>query len=162
MPNPFAHIELNTDNVAKAKKFYKAVFEWNLRDMPKFKYTIIDVGGGTGGGMQQKPMPEAPTAWLPYVQVDDIHVTLAKAEKAGASVVLDATDIGDMGQIGVFIDPSGATLGVWQSAPAAPELPAKKKVAAKKSAAKKPATKKSPAKTAGAKKSPAKKASKRR
>ena len=62
MPNPFAHIELNTDDVAKAKKFYKSVFDWKLSDMPGMPYTMIDVGGGTGGGMQPKPMADT---WSP-------------------------------------------------------------------------------------------------
>jgi predicted enzyme related to lactoylglutathione lyase len=167
MPNAFAHIELNTENVPKAKKFYKAVFDWQLRDLPKFRYTIIDVGGGTGGGMQEKPVPEAPTAWLPYVQVDDLAKTLAKAEKAGGCIALDSTDIGDMGAIGVFIDPAGATLGVWQAAKPAPEKASKKKAskkktAAKKTAAKKTAATKTPTKKTVGKKSATKKPGRKR
>ena len=73
MPNPFAHIELSTDDVKKAKKFYQAVFAWKLNDMPAMAYTMIDVGGGVGGGMQKVKMPGQPSAWLPYVQVDDVE-----------------------------------------------------------------------------------------
>ena len=74
MPNPFAHIELTTADLPAAQKFYSKVFAWKLRDMPGMNYTMIDVGGGTGGGMQAKPMPEAPTGWMPYVQVDVAHL----------------------------------------------------------------------------------------
>lgn len=157
MPNAFAHIELNTDDVQKAKKFYKSVFAWKLVDMPKVHYTMIDVGGGTGGGMQQKPMPEAPTAWLPYVQVDDVKKSVAKAQKAGAAVILDYMDIGDMGAIGVFIDPMGATIGVWQAGKAAAKKGVAKKAAAKKGVAKKSVAKKSATKKAPARKGPKKK-----
>lgn len=160
MPNAFAHIKLNTDDVQKAK-FYKKVFDWKIADMPGMNYSIIDVGGGTGGGMQQKPMPEAPTAWLPYVQVDDVKKTIAKAQKAGAAIALDYMDIGEMGAIGVFIDPAGAALGVWQmghaSAKQATKKASKKKATSKKVAAVRPAAKK-----AGKKKVAKKKASKRR
>ncbi len=45
---------------------------------PPWPYTMIDVGGGVGGGLQKKPMPEQPTAWLPYVEVDDVKATMAK------------------------------------------------------------------------------------
>jgi predicted enzyme related to lactoylglutathione lyase len=150
MPNPFAHIELSTDDVKKAKKFYQAVFAWKLTDMPAMAYTMIDVGGGVGGGMQNKPMPDAPTAWLPYVQVDDVKATMAKALKGGGSAVLPFQEIGEMGAIGIFVDPAGAMLGLWESKspPAAPPPPAKKAPA--------PAKKKAPAKKAAA---PAKKAS---
>jgi predicted enzyme related to lactoylglutathione lyase len=133
MPNAFAHIELNTDDVAKAKKFYKSLFQWKLGAMGP-DYTMIDVGkGGTGGGMQKKSMPEAPTMWLPYVQVDDVKKTVAKARKLGASVQVDYMDIGQMGAIGVFTDPSGAPIGVWAAA---------KKTAAKPAKASKPPKKK--------------------
>jgi predicted enzyme related to lactoylglutathione lyase len=138
MPNPFAHVELNTGDLKKAKKFYQAVFSWSMRDMPGMNYTMIDVGAGVGGGMQKKPMKEAPTTWLPYVQVDDVKKTLATAKKAGAKIALDFMSIGDMGAIGVFIDPTGASLGVWEMGK--PSKPAKK-VSAKKPA-KKPAKKK--------------------
>ena len=116
MPNAFVHIELNTDDLSKAKKFYKSLFKWKLGAMGP-GYTGIDVGkGGTGGGMQKKPMPEAPTLWLPYVEVDDVKKTVAKARKLGANIQVDYMEVGDMGAIGVFVDPTGAPIGVWQTA----------------------------------------------
>jgi predicted enzyme related to lactoylglutathione lyase len=139
MPNAFAHIELSTDDLAAAKAFYKSVFAWKISDIPGMGYTMIDVGKGVGGGMQKKQMPEQPTAWLPYVEVADVKVTLAKASAAGARVVVDYMEIGEMGTIGVFVDPTGAGLGVWAAAKkAAP----RKKAAAKKKAAPKKAAKK--------------------
>jgi len=157
MPNPFAHIELTTDNLKAAQKFYGKVFAWNLKDMPGMNYTMIDVGGGVGGGMQMKPMPDAPTGWMPYVQVDDVKATMAKAVKAGANAMLPFQEIGEMGAIGVFADPNGALLGVWEAkqAPPAP-APAPAKKAPAKAAA--PAKKAAPAAAAPAKKAPAKKA----
>ena len=163
MPNPFAHIELTTDNLKAAQKFYGKVFAWKLNEMPGMNYTMIDVGGGTGGGMQSKPMPEAPTGWMPYVQVDDVKATIAKATKAGATTMLAYQEVGEMGAIGVFADPNGAVIGVWEAKQGAPPPPpaAEKAPTPKKAAAKpKAAAKKAPAKKAAppaAKKAPAKK-----
>ncbi len=160
MPNPFAHLELTTDDLKAAQSFYGKVFGWKLTDMPGMNYTMIDVGGsGVGGGMQSKPMPEAPTGWMPYVQVDSVKASLSKATKAGATVMLPYQEIGEMGAIGIFSDPTGCSLGVWEAkqAAAAQAPAAKKKVPAKKAAApaKAPAAKKkAPAKKAAA---PAKK-----
>jgi len=158
MPNPFAHVELSTDDVKKAKKFYASVFAWKLSDLPAMAYTMIDVSGGVGGGLQKKAAPDQPTAWLPYVQVDDVKATMAKALKAGGKAMLEYQEVGDMGSIGIFVDPQGATLGLWApKSPAAVEpaaSPAPPKKAAKKAAAKAAA----PAKKAPAKKAPAKKA----
>lgn len=141
MPNPFAHIELTTEDVTKAQKFYAAVFAWKLRPMPQMNYTMIEVGEGVGGGMQNKQMPDAPTGWLAYVAVDDVKKTMAKAVKGGATPLLEYQDIGDMGAIGIFRDPFGSPLGIW--APKAPARAAAKKATKKtaKKAAKKTAKK---------------------
>jgi uncharacterized protein len=116
MPNPFIHIELNTDDVNKAKKFYKGLFNWKIGAIGG-GYHMIDAGKGTGGGLTEKAMPEAPTMWLPYVEVDDVKKTIAKAKKLGADVKVDYMEImdGEMGAIGVFVDPTGAGIGVWQT-----------------------------------------------
>ena len=137
MPNAFAHIELNTSDVARAKSFYKSLFKWKFSALPD--YTMIDVGKGTGGGMQKKAIPGSPTLWLPYVEVDDVTATIDKARKLGANIQVDYMDIGDMGAIGVFLDPTGAPLGVWSQSKKrkAPQprsaKPAKKSAAKKKS-----------------------------
>jgi predicted enzyme related to lactoylglutathione lyase len=144
MGNAFVHIELATDDLTAAKSFYKTLFDWKLADMPGggMEYTMLDVGKGTGGGMMKKPMAEAPTAWTPYVAVEDVSKTLEKAKDAGARVVVERTEIGGgMGAFGVLIDPTGAALGVWEMAKkAASKKKAPKKKASKK--AKKPAKKK--------------------
>lgn len=134
MGNPFAHLELSTDDVAKAKKFYKSVFDWKMEDMPAMNYTMVGVGKGTGGGITKKMMAGQPTAWLPYVEVADVKKSVAKAKKGGATILVEFQDIGDMGAIGVFMDPTGGAIGVWEKA--------KKKAAPKKKAAKKAAKKK--------------------
>ena len=153
MSNPFVHFELHTDDVGAAKTFYKKLFDWQLTDSPQFGgYTMIKAGD-TGGGMSKKSMPEAPTQWLSYVGVASVKDTIAKAKKAGATIIVDYMPIGEMGAIGIFVDPFGASLGLWEASKTA-AAPAAKKTA--KKAAKKTA-KKAPAKKAPAKKAPAKK-----
>ena len=77
-------------------------------------YTMIGVGQGTGGGMTKQMMPGAPSAWLPYVAVDDISAATKKAASLGASVLMDVTPVADMGWVSIFTDPTGAVLGLWQ------------------------------------------------
>jgi predicted enzyme related to lactoylglutathione lyase len=144
MGNPFIHVELATDDVGAAKKFYKTLFDWKLSDTPEMGgYTMLDVGKGVGGGMMKKAMAEQPTAWLPYVTVADVKKSLAKVLGAGGRVVVDYTAIGEMGAIGVFLDPAGAALGLWEMGKPAKKAatPKKKAAAPKKKAAKKPAKK---------------------
>jgi predicted enzyme related to lactoylglutathione lyase len=117
MPNPFVHIELNTTDVGKAKSFYGALFDWKLEDAPMSggSYTLIQVGEGTGGGLMRHPVPNAPSAWVAYVLVDDVRASLAKAKSLGATMLKDVTDVPGMGQFSIIADPTGAPVGLWQS-----------------------------------------------
>jgi hypothetical protein len=120
MANPFVHIELNSNDVGKARPFYAALFGWELNDMdmgPMGTYTTIGVGDdGTGGGMIQHPMPGAPSVWIPYVSVDDLAASTEKARSLGGTVIRDITPVAEMGSFSLIQDPSGAVFGLWQTA----------------------------------------------
>ncbi len=118
MPNPFVHVELNTTNIAAAKSFYGALFGWNLQDVPMAgdrTYTMIGVGEGAGGGMQAHPVAGAPSSWLAYVNVDDIHAATEKARKLGAKVMREPMEVMGAGWLSIIVDPTGATLGLWKA-----------------------------------------------
>jgi len=111
--NPFVHIELHTAEVAKARTFYDELFDWELQDVPMgdFTYTTISVGeGGVGGGMMQNPVP---SAWLPYVSVDDVEASTKKAVELGGRVVVPVTTMAP-GTFSIIADPTGATFGLWK------------------------------------------------
>ena len=76
---------------------------------------MINVGEGTGGGMMQKPAPDIPDNWLPYILVNDVAESTKKAKTLGATILKDVTEIPDMGWFSVISDPTGATFGLWQS-----------------------------------------------
>ena len=119
MGNPFVHVELETNDVAKAKGFYSKLFDWKLEDVPNpaagGNYTMIGVGDGTGGGMMKQMIPNGPSMWMPYVLVDDIKAATQKARSLGANVMKDVTEVMDMGWLSIFTDPTGAMLGLWQA-----------------------------------------------
>ena len=114
MGNPFVHVELMTKDVSKSKEFYQSLFDWKLEDLPDMSYTLIKVGEGTGGGMMKNPMPDAPSQWLPYVLVEDVTASTAKAKSLGATILKPVTEIPGIGSFSVMIDPTGATLALWQ------------------------------------------------
>ena len=118
MANPFVHVELHTSDLARAKDFYSRLFSWKLQDMPMpggGSYTMVDVGGGTGGGMMVNQAPGTPPHWLSYIGVDDIHASTKKAKDLGAKVVVDVTEVGEYGTMSVITDPTGATVAMWQA-----------------------------------------------
>ena len=117
MANPFVHVELHTNDLARAKAFYSQLFDWKLQDvpMPGGSYTMIEVGTGTGGGMMVNQAPGVPPHWMAYVGVDDIQAATRKAGELGAKVVVDVMEVGQYGSMSVITDPTGATLALWQS-----------------------------------------------
>ncbi len=120
MANPFVHIELHTHQPEKAKKFYGELFDWTLEDVPDMDYTLIKVGEGTGGGMMQTPMPqEGHPQWVPYILVEDVDASTAKAKSLGAKVLMDVTEIPDIGRFSMFLDPTGAAFALFE-----PKMPA--------------------------------------
>jgi uncharacterized protein len=119
MANAFVHVELNTTDPAKAKAFYGKLFDWKLEDMdmgPGGTYTMINPGEGTGGGLWKNPVPGASSFWLAYTDVDDVKAATAKAKSLGASVMKDVTEVPGMGWFSIIADPTGAHLGLWQTA----------------------------------------------
>ena len=117
MANPFVHVELNTTDVNAAKAFYGKLFDWTLEGVPMGEnaYTMIKVGKGTGGGMMKQMIPGAESAWLAYVEVDDIEAATKKARGLGAKVMKDVTDVMGMGWLSIIVDPTGAMLGLWKT-----------------------------------------------
>ncbi len=119
MANAFVHVELNTTDIAKAKAFYGALFDWSLTDVPMgpdHSYTMIGVGEGTGGGMQRHPVAGAPSNWLAYAHVTDVTAATEKARDLGAQVMREPTEVMGAGWLSIIIDPTGASLGLWQPA----------------------------------------------
>jgi uncharacterized protein len=127
MPNPFVHVELNTSDIEKAKKFYGQLFDWTLEDVSmgsggppglqasEGKYTMIQPGHGTGGGIVKQAVPGAPSSWLAYVEVSDVAASTQKAKSLGARIMLDVTEVPGAGWMSVIVDPTGAALGLWKS-----------------------------------------------
>ena len=59
--------------------------------------------------------PGAPSYWLSYVDVSDVASATRKAKDLGAKVLVDSMAVADMGKFSVITDPTGATIGLWQS-----------------------------------------------
>ena len=118
MPNPFVHIELQTRDVGRATEFYSKLFDSKFEDVPmpgrSGSYTLIQAGDGPGGGMFINPDPNVPPHWLAYVGVEDIRAATERARELGATICLEAMEVGEHGWMSVFIDPTGATLALWQ------------------------------------------------
>lgn len=116
MPNPFVHLELNTPDLAKAKAFYGQLFGWTFDDNDMGDagvYSLFKPDSGPGGGIFS--MPGGPTAWTPYVGVDDLKAATDKAASLGAKVLVREQEVHGHGSFSLLNDPTGAMVALWQA-----------------------------------------------
>jgi hypothetical protein len=117
----FTHIEIPADDPGKAKAFYEAAFGWNFPpEIPGFEgYHLFTtpVGEEGMGGAIGKRGESAPQQMRTYVRVDSVDAALAKVAELGGSVVEPKAEVPGQGWYGVFRDPEGNELAVWESLP---------------------------------------------
>ncbi len=119
-PGTFCWVDLATPDVDAAKGFYAGLFGWEIEDRPgpHGSYSMAMVGGEPVAAVVPQATSESergiPPHWNNYVSVEDAAATQARAAEAGAELFGGAFDVGDSGRIGVFRDPTGAHVCLWQ------------------------------------------------
>jgi predicted enzyme related to lactoylglutathione lyase len=120
------HFEIPADDVARAKEFYRSVFDWQMQDMPEMNYTVVrttevdestqmpTTAGSINGGLMSRST-ETPAPVL-TIDVESVDQALKQVEAAGGRVVRERTEIPGMGAFAYFTDPEGNTLGLWENA----------------------------------------------
>jgi predicted enzyme related to lactoylglutathione lyase len=112
--------ELHTTEPTKALSFYEKVVGFSHRSMdmgPGGKYHILSRDGVDRGGVTGHLPAGASPHWLPYVDVDDVDATIARARKLGARIPVSPEDIPGIGRFGVLEDPTGAVLAIMKPLP---------------------------------------------
>jgi len=115
--------ELVTANTSAAAGFYGKLFGWQAEPFtaqgtppgaPPYLRFKIDPNSMGVGGMMQTMHPDMPSQWIPYVVVDNVDASIAKANKFGAKTIVPVMSIGEIGRIAVITDPQGATIGLHE------------------------------------------------
>jgi predicted enzyme related to lactoylglutathione lyase len=84
---------------------------------PGGTYHVINRGGVDRGGVTAHLLPGTSPHWLPYVAVDDVDATIARARQQGGKIPMPAEDIPGVGRLGVLQDPTGAVLALLKPLP---------------------------------------------
>ncbi|MEQ1831559.1 MAG: VOC family protein [Candidatus Eisenbacteria bacterium] len=118
----FCWPELATSDAEAGKKFYAALFGWQIEDQDMgphgfytiFKHKGVDVAAGF------KLMPDmvkmgVPPNWGAYIAVENADASAELAKSLGGQVVMGPTDVMEHGRLAVITDPQGATFTVWQA-----------------------------------------------
>lgn len=131
MSGEVGHFEIPADNPERARKFYEAVFSWNLTHDPKADYTMVRTGptdpqgrpkepGYIGGGIAKRGGSLMhPTVTVVVTEILDAEKSI---EKHGGKVIQRKQPIGDgsMGFMAYFKDPEGNVIGLYQMPTAPP------------------------------------------
>ena len=115
MPNPMVHWELNTEDAAKAQKFYADLLGWSADANNPMNYGLMQSNSGRGADGGIIHSDDAPKGFMLYFEVDDLQAYLDKAVSLGARVVVPMTTIPGMVTFATFADPDGNVAGLVAS-----------------------------------------------
>ena len=116
-----AWVDLSSPDPDASREFYEGLLGWEIAvdsDPQYGGYGLARLadGGEDVAGIGGKMMPEAPTTWNLYIGTDDAAALGEAVQAAGGSVVAPAFEVGEMGRMAVFQDPTGAFISAWQPA----------------------------------------------
>ena len=108
-PDPVVPLELHTGDLARACTFYGRLFGWPTEVIDAGPRSYTALGPGRGGVECPTPRP----LWLPYVEVAEIADATERAQRLGASVLLDPRE-GPAGWRSVVSAPEAGQVALWQ------------------------------------------------
>lgn len=121
--NSVVHFEVPADDLERAQKFYLDVFGWPMTmDMGDTKLIATTEVGENG-------MPKNPGAIngdlfkrdgelknpVLMIDVPNIDEHLKKISEAGGKVIVEKTEVENMGWCAYFKDTEGNVMGIWEN-----------------------------------------------
>jgi len=120
--NAISWFEIPTNDLARATKFYEAIFQTNLAplDLPDIQmrmFPLEDMMTQVGGALVYSKgfhVPSATDGPLIYLNGNpDLQAVLDRVEAAGGKIMVPKTLISEeYGSMGVFIDTEGNRIGL--------------------------------------------------
>jgi len=113
--HPIVHVEIPAIDRETMGNFYAELCGWTVQQLPDMDYATFEVAGGPRGGF---PLIDGdsvkPRQIMVYVSTDDLDAMLAKAVELGGKQITGKTPIPGIGFFGIFEDPSGNHIGVFE------------------------------------------------
>jgi predicted enzyme related to lactoylglutathione lyase len=114
MARPVVHWEIGARDAATLRRFYAALFDWEITGDSDYGL-VSPIDEGIGGGILQtrQGMPSYVTF---YVGVDDLETSLERATSLGGRTLVRPIPIPGVGAFAMFSDPEGNTIGLMNEA----------------------------------------------
>jgi uncharacterized protein len=116
--NPVGWFDIYVSNLDRAKKFYEAVFNIQLVDLPiewgrQSLFPSDNAGLNISGALVEKAdMIVGGNNTIVYFVSEDCINEEARVEKAGGKIIKPKMSIGEFGFISIIIDTEGNTIGL--------------------------------------------------
>jgi uncharacterized protein len=107
------HIEFKSSDFARTSAFYAKLFDWQTQQNASGSYMKADSSDGPSGGWVRADLVQSPGP-IAYLPVDDLAAKLDEVEKAGGRILVQSMPFAGGGEVGLFADPDGNVLGLWQ------------------------------------------------
>jgi predicted enzyme related to lactoylglutathione lyase len=154
MAAEIVHFEFKSASFSRTTEFYGRLFDWHMEQNAAASYMKLAGGEGASAGWVRADLVQSPGP-IAYLTVDDLGKTLDEVERAGGRVLVRSLPFAGGGEVGLFADPDGNVLGLWQrkgGASVDPAPAAEKGAKPAPKTAAKPAAAKATTKSAAAKK----------
>ena len=107
------YVEFNVPDIESTSDFYRTVFDW--KPEPLFDgYVHVDAGGEPGINTEIS-QSEGPTQTVATLLVDDLDAAVERVIEHGGTIVTPRFPIPGVGYSSYFADPTGMTVGIWES-----------------------------------------------
>ena len=108
------HIDIPVTDLDQATSFYRALFGWQIAEVPGFEgYPMWQAPNKiSGGGLA--PRSEGFTQPRSYVEVDSIDEALTTAEANGGRLLMAKEPISDTSWWAIVEDPFGNHIGLYE------------------------------------------------
>src|SRR5262245_44718041 len=109
----FCFAELESPDATSARQFYGDLFGWTAEEVPgpTHPYWLFHIEGHVVAGL--RPIRRGRQRWIPYVAVDDLDDTIARAERLGARAGQEPFDVSGSGRLATIVDPHERVVGLW-------------------------------------------------
>lgn len=119
--NPVVWFEVYVQDMARAKKFYEAVFNLQLENLESPNASIdmlafpkhLDAQGASGALVKMEGVASGGGGTLVYFPCEDCAVEAQKAVENGGSICRDKFSIGSYGFIALITDTEGNMIGLY-------------------------------------------------
>ncbi|MCM3687063.1 VOC family protein [Kocuria rosea] len=112
-------VDLAVTDLGRTQEFYRSVLGWEYGP-PRPEHggycTALVEGGPVAGLSPAVPdLQDVPHVWQVYLAAREARSCGERAVAAGATQLMEPTEVGPLGTMGLYTDPTGASFGTWEA-----------------------------------------------